>query len=94
MLINDHAPFTRTDLAVELDKNKIGNRMFFGGNLLRQPAFINHMDNYSGSIRSVSSHQGADCIMNNAIFLGTYPGLSKPMLDKMINTISQFALKH
>ena len=38
--IKEGAPFTRTDLAKELDKNKIGNRMLFGGNLIRQPAFI------------------------------------------------------
>ena len=29
-----------TDLARELDKHKIGNRMLFGGNLVRQPAFV------------------------------------------------------
>ena len=26
--VKENAPFTRTDLAKELDKNKIGNRMF------------------------------------------------------------------
>ena len=34
-----NSPFTRTELAKELDDHKIGNRMLFGGNLLRQPAF-------------------------------------------------------
>lgn len=34
------APFSRTELAQELDRNRIGNRMLFGGNLLRQPAFV------------------------------------------------------
>ena len=38
--VKKNAPFTRTDLALELDKNLIGNRMLFGGNLLRQPAFV------------------------------------------------------
>ena len=34
------APFSHTDLARHLDEKKIGNRMFFGGNLLRQPVFV------------------------------------------------------
>jgi len=40
MTIRDNAPFTRTELAQELDRKKIGNRMLFGGNLVRQPAFV------------------------------------------------------
>ena len=34
------APFSHTDLGRHLDQPKIGNRMFFGGNLLRQPVFV------------------------------------------------------
>jgi CDP-6-deoxy-D-xylo-4-hexulose-3-dehydrase len=38
--IKPEAPFTRTDLASHLDQHEIGNRMLFGGNLVRQPAFV------------------------------------------------------
>ena len=31
--VKESAPFTRTELAQELDKNLVGNRMLFGGNL-------------------------------------------------------------
>lgn len=34
------ASFSRTDLAQELDRHQIGNRILFGGNLLRQPTFV------------------------------------------------------
>lgn len=40
MTIKESAPFTRTELAQELDRKKIGNRMLFGGNLVRQPSFV------------------------------------------------------
>ena len=38
--VKENTKFTRTDLAKILDHNKIGNRMLFGGNLIRQPAFV------------------------------------------------------
>jgi hypothetical protein len=38
--VKPSASFTHTDLARHLDEKKIGNRMFFGGNLLRQPVFV------------------------------------------------------
>ena len=38
--VRGNTSFSRTELAEELDRNRIGNRMLFGGNLLRQPAFV------------------------------------------------------
>ena len=38
--VKPSAPFTVSELAAHLDDRKIGNRMLFGGNLVRQPAFV------------------------------------------------------
>ncbi len=104
--VKPSAPFTHSALAHHLDEKKIGNRMFFGGNLLRQPVFVQMRKNRPESIRLVGSHgaalpkindasiaaafPGADAIMNTAIFLGTYPGLTQEMLDYEIQVIREF----
>ena len=85
------APFTHTDLARHLDARKIGNRMFFGGNLLRQPVFVQLRKDRPDAFRVAGETPGADEIMNRAIFLGTYPGLTNVMLDYEIGTIREFA---
>ena len=84
------APFTHTDLARHLDEKKIGNRMFFGGNLLRQPVFVQLRKDRPDSFRVVGEMKGSDEIMNQAFFLGTYPGLSKEMMDYEIDIIRNF----
>jgi CDP-6-deoxy-D-xylo-4-hexulose-3-dehydrase len=93
LLVKPTAPFTRTDLARHLDEKKIGNRMLFGGNLLRQPAFVQLRKERPQSMRLIGSYPGADRIMNESIFIGVYPGLTRPMLDYIIDTIHSFARK-
>ena len=88
--IKQSSPFTRTDLAQELDRNKIGNRMLFGGNLLRQPAFVQLSKDRPHSFRSIGNMSGSDAIMTYSLFLGTYPGLTAEQLDYEISTISNF----
>jgi CDP-6-deoxy-D-xylo-4-hexulose-3-dehydrase len=36
---------------------------------------------------------GADRIMNESIFVGVYPGLTRAMLDYMVETIGAFCKK-
>lgn len=84
------APFSRTDLAQELDRHQIGNRMLFGGNLLRQPAFVQLRCDRPDGIRVVGEMTGSDEIMNSTLFLGTYPGLTKAMLAREIQVIANF----
>ena len=91
MLVKPNAPFTRTQLARALDEAKIGNRMLFGGNLVRQPAFVNLARERPEAMRTVGDLQGADRIMNEAVFIGTYPGLTTEMLDYMIEVIIKSA---
>ena len=88
--VKPSAPFTHTDLARHLDEKKIGNRMFFGGNLLRQPVFVQLRKDRPESFRVVGEMKGADEIMNQALFLGTYPGLTKEMMDYEIEIIRNF----
>jgi len=88
--VKDNAPFNRTDLAQELDRNLTGNRMLFGGNLLRQPAFVDLQKNNPRSLRIASRLEGSDEIMNRTLFLGTYPGLTSHMLEYEIKIISEF----
>ena len=84
------ASFTVRDLAMHLDQKKIGNRMLFGGNLLRQPVFVQLKKDRPDSFRVVGNLKGADELMNQAIFLGTYPGLTSSMIDYEIHVIQDF----
>jgi CDP-4-dehydro-6-deoxyglucose reductase, E1 len=84
------APFSRTDLARELDAHRIGNRMLFGGNLLRQPAFVQLRHDNPAALRVLGNLEGSDEIMNTTLFLGTYPGLTAAMLQAEVDVISAF----
>jgi len=89
LLVKPTAPFTRTELARHLDERKIGNRMLFGGNLLRQPAFVQLQKDRPEALRVAGDLTGADEIMNTAMFLGTYPGLTQAMLVYEIEMIHE-----
>ena len=89
--VREGAPFTRTALSRHLDAAKIGNRMLFGGNLVRQPAFVQLRKDDPAALRIVGSLSGADEVMNRALFVGVYPGLSAEMLAYVADTITAFA---
>ena len=91
ILVKEDAPFTREALAEHLANHKIGTRMIFGGNLLKQPAFIELKKMYPQSLRcATDSLEGADKIMRQALFLGTYPGLTREMVEYEISVIASF----
>ena len=97
LLVRPSAPFSRTDLARHLEEKKIGNRMLFGGNLLRQPAFVQLRRERPTAIRLLgenatiaNNYRGADRLMNESLFIGTYPGLTKAMLDYIIEVVDGF----
>ena len=75
------APFTRNQLTQFLDSRKIATRLLFGGNLVRQPAYRNTQ------YRVASPLDNTDFIMNQVFWLGVYPGLTRPMLDYVIETL-------
>jgi CDP-6-deoxy-D-xylo-4-hexulose-3-dehydrase len=72
---------TRNEIVQELNEKRIGTRLLFGGNLLRQPAFI------GTPRRVICDLVNTDRIMNDTFWIGVWPGLSIEMLDYMISSL-------
>lgn len=94
MRVLPDAGFTRAEFSRFLDEKRIGNRALFGGNLLRQPAFVELKRQCPESFRVVGSLEGADALMHQAVFIGVYPGMNRAMLDYMIDMIHTFCTSH
>lgn len=84
LAVRPGAPFVREDLLRALNAAKIGTRLLFGGNLLRQPAYRD------AKMRVVGTLDVSDFAMNNVFWIGVYPGLNRAMLDYMAATIAEF----
>src|SRR5208282_5336811 len=91
LLVKEGSPFTAVELSRHLDKKKIGNRRLFGGNLVRQPAFIELRRENPAAFRVAGELSGADRLMDGAVFIGVYPGLTPSMLDYVVETVHAFA---
>ena len=82
--VRSDALFTRDQLTQALEAQKIGTRLLFAGNLLRQPA-------YEGwEHRVVGDLTNTDFVMNQVFWIGVFPGLTKEMLDFIVKTASEF----
>ena len=68
--LRPEAPFDREELMRFLDSRKIGTRLLFGGNLLRQPYMQGR------TYRVVGQLANADIVMNRTFWIGVYPGLN------------------
>ena len=90
LMVKSGSPFTRIELAHHLSAAKIGSRPLFGGNLARQPALTQLKRETPAAFRVIGDLAGADEIMNRALFVGVYPGLTHPMLDYMVEKIRDF----
>lgn len=74
----------REDLLRFLDSRLIGTRLMFAGNILRQPAYM------SVDFRVVGDLTNTDIVMRRTFWVGVFPGLSKPMLDFIADSIIEF----
>ena len=83
--VKETAPFRRDDLTRALEEKKIGTRLLFGGNLLRQPAYADC------EYRVIGDLPNTDFVMNQVFWVGVYPGLTRPMLDYIATAINDFA---
>jgi len=90
IIVKSDAPFTRNQLTEYLESNKIGTRNVFSGNLLRHPAYLS----IKNKIKVIGNHKNADLIMNNAFWLGVYPGINKVKMNYIKKKLLAFFTKY
>ena len=75
----------RNRITEYLEKRNIQTRLLFSGNLIRHPCFddIRGTDAY----RVVGTLERTDFIMNNAFWVGVYPGMTEEKLDFMASSV-------
>lgn len=76
---------SRNDLVLALEKAQIQTRALFAGNIIKHPCFDSIRE--SDAYRVVGELTNTDKIMNNAFWVGVYPGMSNAMLDRIAKVI-------
>ena len=82
--VKDASPASRRDLVDYLDQCKVGTRLLFAGNLVKQPYMKNQ--NY----RISEALTVTDQIMNNTFWIGVQPALGCEMLEYSADCIQKF----
>jgi CDP-6-deoxy-D-xylo-4-hexulose-3-dehydrase len=77
------APVSRDELVRHLDAHRIGTRLLFGGNLIRQPYMRDR--NY----RVVGDLTNADIVTERTFWIGLYPGLGPDHLEYSVERIRE-----
>ncbi len=84
LLLRADAPFLREDLMRWLNEQNIGTRLLFGGNLLRQPAYVGIPHRVVGGL------ENTDIVAERLFWLGVYPGLTDAMIDFVVERLHAF----
>lgn len=82
--LRDNSPVSRVDLLTYLDQEKIGTRLLFAGNLIRQPYMLGRNYRVSGSL------ENTDTVMNNTFWIGVQPAIGERELQYVIDKISTY----
>lgn len=80
LTIRDGAPFERRAVISFLEQRRIGTRLLFAGNLLRQPAFANVEHRVVGPLTATEK------TMNDTFWIGVWPGIGAPERAYMVET--------
>jgi CDP-6-deoxy-D-xylo-4-hexulose-3-dehydrase len=74
----------RGRLVRHLEDARIETRLLFGGNIVRQPGFLNIEKRVHGDLFA------SDIVMRDTFFIGVYPGLTAEMLDYVLEVFRGF----
>lgn len=73
----------RNKVVKKLEELKVGTRLLFAGNIIRQPAYKN------ANFRVHQNLDTTDQIMNSLFWIGVHPALSKEKMDYMLEMLEK-----
>lgn len=82
LTVRDDAGFARNAVTSALEVRKVGTRLLFAGNIIRQPAFKHVNYRVHGDLTNT------DKVMCDAFWLGVWPGIDDARLDYMVETLA------
>jgi CDP-6-deoxy-D-xylo-4-hexulose-3-dehydrase len=86
IIMKENLNFSRKNLQIFLEKNKIQTRPIFSGNILRHPAF----ENLISSRNKLNSFKNSDYVMKNGLLIGCHQGLDKSKINYIHMCITKF----
>lgn len=84
--VKESSKFDRNSLVKYLEDNKIGTRLLFAGNILKQPVFTNNDYEY----RIVGDLTNTDIVMKNTFWIGVWPGITDECIGYIINKFNEY----
>jgi len=87
LTVRRDAGFTRDEIVKYLEDNKIATRMLFAGNITLHPSFEDVKYRIFGDLKNT------DIIMNNAFWIGVYPGFTEEMINYILRKFNEFLKK-
>ena len=86
IILRDNLNFSRKDLQIYLERNKIQTRPIFSGNILRHPAFSSLISKRN----KLNSFKNSDYIMKYGLLIGCHQGLKKKDVNLIHKKIKYF----
>lgn len=86
--VKESAPFNRRELIDYLEAHKVGTRLVFGGNLLKQPAYANIQ------CKVFQDLVGTDVVMNYSMWLGCHPSIDDEQIAYILSVFDSFIESH
>jgi CDP-6-deoxy-D-xylo-4-hexulose-3-dehydrase len=83
LALREQSPISRDHILRFMNDRKIATRLLFGGNLLRQPAYLDVTHRRIGDLAR------ADFVMNRVFWVGVYPGLTDASVHFMIESFHE-----
>ena len=84
LTVRDDSPEIRKNLMKHYEQNKIGTRLLFGGNIIKQPYMKNR------SYRIVGDLKNSDKIMNSTYWIGLHPQINEEHIEYMFDITKKF----